>query len=412
MKFAFRNSVILSTLLAIFPVATLQSAVTPRAGPGTAAGAAYWMNNDPSGNSLLVGSIGTNGLLTLTATYATGGTGGHGTGPTPDALFSAGSVTVSKTTNVVICVNAGSNTLSTFSINPSSPSVLTQLGGPVASGGNFPVSVAINAAGTVACTLNGGAVNGVSCFTINTSTGLSPLAGTTRSLGLTQTTPPSGPNMSVSQVAFSEDGTKLFALVKGSTATNTPGFLAMWTINSDGSLSSTFASMSGGTYPWSITYYSGATNAILTAEGHAGFDVFNLDAYASNPATTGVIYPVAGEIIVCWTAYSPGTGNYYLSDFGAGAIYEIHIDTSLNPTFVHTWPASQYSGNMDISIAKISGLADHLYVLSANNTNIDVFALNGAGSASLVQSLSIGSQASKFKIPYQPTYVHGMATWV
>lgn len=56
---------------------------------------------------------------------------------------------------------AGSNTVSLFSINPEDPTRLTLLGRPVPSGGEFPQSVAINSAGTDVCVLNGGKINGV-----------------------------------------------------------------------------------------------------------------------------------------------------------------------------------------------------------------------------------------------------------
>lgn len=35
------------------------------------------------------------------------------------------------------------------------------IGKPISSGGEFPVSLAVNKAGTQVCALNGGAVNGV-----------------------------------------------------------------------------------------------------------------------------------------------------------------------------------------------------------------------------------------------------------
>ena len=56
---------------------------------------------------------------------------------------------------------AGSNTLTVFQISPNNPSDLKLLGKPVYSGGDFPVSVAINKAGDMVCALNSGALNGV-----------------------------------------------------------------------------------------------------------------------------------------------------------------------------------------------------------------------------------------------------------
>jgi hypothetical protein len=58
-------------------------------------------------------------------------------------------------------VNAGSNTVSLFSVDPSDPALLKMIGQPASSGGEFPMSLAINSAGTQACVLNGVAKNGV-----------------------------------------------------------------------------------------------------------------------------------------------------------------------------------------------------------------------------------------------------------
>ncbi|KAF8623199.1 hypothetical protein AX17_007519 [Amanita inopinata Kibby_2008] len=412
MKLTFHTSVVLSALLAAAPAVAQKSVISfpsHSSSPTTVLGATYWMNNDPSGNYLYTASIGSTGTLTLIAAYYTYGAGSHGTGPTPDALFSAGSVTVSRASNVVIVVNAGSDSVTTFAISTTDPTNLSLAGNPVYSGGDFPISVGINEAGTRACVLNTGATNGVRCFTVSPTTGLTPLSGTTRSLGLQQTTPPNGPDFTGSQVIFSSDETKLIAVVKGSPTS--AGFLAMWDINADGSLSAQFVSMYGGTYPWSATYVNGA-NVIMGADGAFGFNVFNVGEFDVNPATVAQQYPVSGQVIVCWSEYSSYTGNYYLSDFGAANIDEVHIDSNLNPTVVNRYSAGQYAGNMDIKVTKLTGQPDHLYVLAANSTNIDVFSLNGPSAAALVQTLDVGGPSASVGLAYQPTYVYGMTSWV
>ena len=112
---------------------------------------------------------------------STGGIGSHGNDAGangPDALFSQGSVKASASGKILATVNvgfykvhwfridliilqAGSNTISVFSINPSNPTDISMIGSPVGSGGEFPVSVTINSAGDTVCALNGGEVNGV-----------------------------------------------------------------------------------------------------------------------------------------------------------------------------------------------------------------------------------------------------------
>ena len=100
-----------------------------------------------------------------------GGRGSHGKSNGPDALFSQGSIKASKKGQVLATVNAGSNTISLFSIDPKDPTSLTPLGDPVSSEGEFPISLAFNADGTRLCVLNGGAVSGVNCYKVDKKLG-------------------------------------------------------------------------------------------------------------------------------------------------------------------------------------------------------------------------------------------------
>lgn len=90
------------------------------------------------------------------------------------SLFSQGPVAVNQETGRLATVNAGSNTVQLFNIDPLQPTMLTAVGAPVASGGklsfpenrasiktppllgDFPASVAIDNAGKRLCVLNGG----------------------------------------------------------------------------------------------------------------------------------------------------------------------------------------------------------------------------------------------------------------
>ncbi|KAF8634632.1 hypothetical protein AX17_004134 [Amanita inopinata Kibby_2008] len=304
-------------------------------------------------------------------------------------------------------------TITLFLIKSSSATELARVGSPSPSGGDYPVSVGFNSAGTVLCALNTGKINNISCFNVNISTGLTPLAGTTRSIGLNQTTPPSGPNFTGSTVIFSPDDSKLFAVIKGASVvtggtTDVPGFLAEWTVNADGSLSSTFTSISGGLLPWSLTPVTGTTNGYVAGDGIVGYDIFNLNT----PSTPAAHYQPPGSQVICWSQYSPATGNYYLSDFLTATVAEVSIGSDLTTTYVNTYSCGQYAGNMDISIASIKGQPDHLYVLAANTTSVETFVLNGPGSAALVQTIDVAKAASAVGLPYSAIAVYGMATYI
>ena len=81
-----------------------------------------------------------NGTLTLANTYATGGLGGVLNGSQVDHLGSQGSLTYDSAHSLLYAVNAGSNTVSVFSVRGDQLSLRQVVG----SGGTFPVSVAVH----------------------------------------------------------------------------------------------------------------------------------------------------------------------------------------------------------------------------------------------------------------------------
>ncbi|RDB25934.1 hypothetical protein Hypma_006579 [Hypsizygus marmoreus] len=384
---------------------------------GTSVGAAFFISNEPDGNLLIAADIGTDGKLTLRRAVDTGGLGAHGvTDPNgPDPLFSQGAIKASATGNIVATVNAGSNTLSVFKINPTDPTAVSMIGRPVGSGGEFPVSLAINSAGNTVCALNGGSVNGVSCFKVDQQKGLVPIANTVRSLKLNQTTPATGPAGSASHVVFTEDNKQLVASVKG--IPPQPGFLAVWDIGNDGSLSTDFQSIApekGGLLPFSMTIIPGQ-NAILATDAGLGFDIFAFANSSKNvngtdsPKSSAVA--IDGQAATCWSSFSPKTKNFYLTDIGTSIITEINISDSLKGTIVKQYQQGHGSGTIDNDIATVDN-KDIMYVLSANATAIDVLSLDAPGQARNIQKLDIASPAKAAGVKINANNLQGMTTFI
>jgi hypothetical protein len=210
------------------------------------------------------------------------------------------------------------------------------LGEPMSSGGEFPMSVAFNKAGNVLCVLNGGAVNGVKCFSVDATNGLKGIAGTVRSLGLNQTTPASGPPGSASHILFNADDSQVMASVKG--VPPTPGFLAVWDVAKDGSLSQTFSSIAppqGGVNPFGMSLIPGK-NAVLAADPAIGFDIIDLSAggNATAGAGTSSAVNVTGQGAICWTTHSQKTGHFYVIDAGTSIVTEVSVDGNLKANVV------------------------------------------------------------------------------
>jgi hypothetical protein len=232
-----------------------------------------------------------------------------------------------------------------FAIDQNQPSQINMIGQPMSSGGEFPMSLAFNKAGNMLCVLNGGAVNGVKCFTVDSQKGLAGIADTVRALNINQTTPATGPAGSASHILFSEDGSQLVASVKG--VPPTPGFLAVWDVAQDGSLSQEFTSVAppkGGALPFGMSLIPGKS-AVLATDPAIGFDV--IDFSAGGNATDGAssAVNVTGQTAVCWSSHSQKTGNFYLTDIGTALVTEVNVDDNLKASVVKvglTWTSDQF----------------------------------------------------------------------
>ncbi|KAH9849207.1 hypothetical protein C2E23DRAFT_888396 [Lenzites betulinus] len=373
-----------------------------------AAGAVYFITNEGDENRIIAASINSDGTLNLDRAVAAGGRGSHGlTDPVgPDALFSQGSIKASAKGEVLATVNPGSNTVSLFSIDSKTPTNIQPLGDPVSSEGEFPMSLAFNSDGTRLCVLNGGAVNGVNCYTVDKKTGLTAIPNTLRSLGLNQTTPASGPAGSTSHVVFSEDGTQLLASVKG--VPPTPGMIAVWDVADDGSLSADFNAVAppqGGLLPFSMTLIPGK-NAVLSTDPGVGFDVFD---FGSGNASAAVA--IDGQNATCWSSFSKKTGNFYLTDIGTAIVTEVNVDDNLKASIVKQYPQTQGAATIDNEIATVNN-KDFMYVLAPGTQTVEVLALNGPGDAQHVQTLDLKSPTSAAGVTINTDNLQGMTAFI
>ncbi|KAA1473379.1 hypothetical protein DENSPDRAFT_822744 [Dentipellis sp. KUC8613] len=377
-------------------------------------GAAYLISNEADGNYVISSNIGSDGKLTVARAVYAGGAGAHGADNGPvgtDPFFSQGSVQVSHSNNILATVNAGSNTVSIFKINPQNPSELTLHGKPVNSGGDFPISVAFNKRGDTLCVLNGGQNNGINCYRVDPFFGLVPKSNTKRSIGVPRTNPPSGPPGSLSQIIFSEDDRHVVVSVKGNT---TAGFLAVWDVYPGGSLSQEYTKVfpkAGGMLPFSLTVVPGA-NALLGTDPAIGYETWDLaDVQKAQNSSRTTAVAVPGQQAHCWSTYSYKTGNYYLVDAGANSVTELSLDNNLKGTVVKQYPQQANSATLDPAVASING-KDYLYVLLARALSIQVLALQGPGQATSLQTLDFGDALQKAGLHIDAVNLTGMATYV
>ena len=198
-------------------VAPVAGAEAPPPGPHFGGGgdhAVFVQTDNIAGNQIVAYHRDHDGTLTPADTYATGGLGGVLNGSAVDHLGSQGSLASDPGHGLLYAVNAGSNTVSVFSVS-GDRLWLRQV---VGSGGTFPVSIAVH--GNLVYVLNAEDGGSVSGYWVSDGR-LHPIWGSTRSLGLTIPTDTTQFTHTPGQVAFSPDGSQLIVTTKANGSATT-----------------------------------------------------------------------------------------------------------------------------------------------------------------------------------------------
>ena len=358
----------LTLLVSVLTLLAAQSAAAAdRAGP---AGLVFAQTNEPSGNQIVVFDRDANGGLSRAGAFATGGSGSAAVpGTESDHLGSQGSLAYDPAHHLLIAVNAGSNSVSALRVVGDR----LQLLGVVPSGGDFPASVAIH--GDLVYVLNSGSAGVVQGFRVSDS-GLTPIAGSGRSLGLTNSNPPFFLE-SPGQVGFSPDGSKLIVTTKKSGST-----IDVFAVGADGLLSSTpSVDPSATPVPFAFTF---APSGRLVV-GEAGTS--SLTTYRLQPDGT-LAEPKSlsdGQTALCWVQQ---VGDYYyVSNTGSNTISAFTIGADGRPALV---------GGSDVATTTDAGPIDEtsppgshlLYVETGTAGTIEAFAVNADGSLTRLQDVT------------------------
>jgi 6-phosphogluconolactonase len=152
-------------ILSLFLVSTSAMAID-------APGAVYTMTNAADGNEIVVFNRNYKGMLTEVGSISTEGLGSGGE---LDPLGSQGSLILSR--RWLLAVNAGSDDISVFQVLTDGLLLTNRVG----SGGDFPVSLTIFH--NLVYVLNGGDSPNITGFSLNHRGILTPIPGSTRSLG-------------------------------------------------------------------------------------------------------------------------------------------------------------------------------------------------------------------------------------
>ncbi|EHK48946.1 hypothetical protein TRIATDRAFT_280963 [Trichoderma atroviride IMI 206040] len=356
------------TSLATESAAAPTSCPPPKVKPGRA----IYITSNQQQNSIIALPIGSNGQLSAGTLTATGGSGSsilnqNGNVQTPataDVLSSQSAVTVAG--NYLFAVNAGSNTVSMFAIDPLHPTRLTMVGRPAAVPGEFPVTVGASTKNKLVCVGATGAKSGVSCASFS-SKGLGKM-DQLRPVGLNQTTPPVGPPNTIGQVFFSEDEETLYTTVKGNPATNTTGTLGVFAVEQpcDGR-GAVAVSQEGklNVLDQTAVLFGAAPlpdSQILSSDAAFGAVMLSVDTETGTASVKNVI-DVAGQKATCWATLSPETNTVFLADAGFDRFVELSsTDGSIKST------TNLNTGDPGINDLKAAG--SFIYALSPGNATV------------------------------------------
>ena len=328
----------------------------------------FVQTDDPAGNQVVAYHRATDGSLTLAATYDTGGKGGVLDGSVVDHLASQGSLTYDAEHGLLFAVNAGSNTLSVFSVRGDRLARQQVL----RSHGPFPVSVAVH--DDLVYVLNaerGGSVQGYRIFHDR----LSPISGSRRQLGLDPTATPQFTN-TPGQVAFSPDGSQLIVTTKANGSD-----VDVFSVGVSGRLSAhPVVNSEPGVVPFAVTFDAArnlvvseaGTNALATFKLHHDGTITQLDAVAT------------GQSATCWIAAV--NGQFYASNAGSANVSRFEEGKHGALTLVD---ATGTDGGTVDAAASVDGHS--LYVQTGAGGIVDEFHVNADGSLTPIGSVTVAN---------------------
>jgi DNA-binding beta-propeller fold protein YncE len=357
------------TTMAAFVVAAAPAQAA--AGQGSRGGPAVFVQtNDPAGNAIDVFNRNGNGTLTFLQSYPTGGAGGREAGASSDPLASQGSLVALPDEGLLLAVNAGSNTISVFRVDGEHLR-LTQL---LSSNGPFPVGFGVH--GNLVYVLDAGGAGFVSGYRVADGA-LQPIAGSTRTLGLPNTTPPfflSSP----AEVGFTPSGSQLIVTTK------TNSTVDVFSIGADGTPSAAPTKNPAVGVPFSFVF-DPAGRMVLNFAGTSSLETFTVNA--DNTITPDSAPVSDGQAAACWT--TPAAGFEYVSNTGSNDVSQFKVAGG-TVTLVNPVAASNIPGAIDSRTA-----GGFLYVQSGPSSAVDVFAIGPDGSLTPVQSAPVPDGGSQ-----------------
>jgi 6-phosphogluconolactonase len=310
----------------------------------------YVQSNAAERNEVIAFDRSDDGRLEQLGSYETGGRGSG-----VPHLASQSSVVLSDDGSRLLVVNAGSDELSLFTIEPDG----LRLAAQVASGGSSPTSVAVR--GGIVYVLNNG-TPGISGFALDGGN-LTPIDGSARMLGA---------DADPAQIAFSPDGRMLVVTERGTNS------ISAFAIDVQGLAQEPKTIPSSGATPYGFDFVNGSLFVTEAFGGEAGkaaassYSLLQLEPVSASVANT--------RSEVCWATATKDGRFVYVTNFGDGTISCYSVGEGGTIELHEPVAGSTGMGKAGIRDEAITRDGSFLYAIDADAQRVFGWAIGGGGS--------------------------------
>lgn len=305
----------------------------------TGGGRAYTTSNNAGQNSVLVFSQDADGMLTMKQEVNSGGAGlGAGLG-------SQGALILNETHQWLFAVNAGDNTVSSFSVDADGMLTLKHTTG---SEGTKPNSVAVN--GNILYVLNTGS-SSICGFTVGSDGEMVKIEDSWHALSDTAVDAP--------QISFEPTG---HALIVTEKATNK---IDRFTLNAKGAVTAADFMASVGTTPFGFDYgrakhFLVVSNAAGGVAGAGSCTSYSLGLNGNLNDRNGAVADNQGA--PCWVATTKNGAFAYATNTASNSISSYYISETGNLHLINAIAGAVGMGTIDVRVS-----TDNKYVYTINS---------------------------------------------
>ncbi|WP_328471430.1 lactonase family protein [Streptomyces sp. NBC_00448] len=300
------TSAVAAAALAALVLPSASAAAAPAPDRAASGGPVFVQTDNTAGNEIVAYRRAADGSLHRRGTFATGGKGGMLDGSVVDHLASQGSLAYDCVHHLLLAVNAGSDTVTVFSVDGDRLHREQVIG----SGGSFPVSVTVHENRVyVLNAREGGAVQG---YRIAGGRRLERIAGGNRHLGLDTTTAPEFTH-TPGQVSFTPDGSQVVVTTKAGGSS-----IDVFGVRRSGALSARpTVTEANGSVPFGFTF-DDRGRLVVTDAGTNAVQTF---AIRRDGTAVRLDNAPTGEQATCWIVragdrfYASNAGSNTLSGF-------------------------------------------------------------------------------------------------